>query len=258
MDAVAHLTFAFLGAIIINRKWKLDRFLFLCIIAAGDLPDIDTNIFGLFGYDASTLHGGPTHTILGVFIIALIIAAIFWLIESLWISNSRSPGVKEDKTAWNSRRLEQFLILAFIGGLIHLGVDILNTSNEYARDHHLYLWPFSDYSFHLDLMLAGMPDNRMDAWQFRPLVYVIMLITTLFLLAMVWVLHIKSNRHLWDAIYSDKQYYLEENEPTTLLRKIQKYLDEHKGVLNMIVLIAWTLWFVESIYGLVSILIIGE
>ena len=256
MDAVAHLTFAFLGALIINKKWKLDRFLFVIIIAAGDLPDIDTQFFGLLGYD--NLHGGPTHTILGVFIIALIIAVIFWLMESIWINRNESPGVKEDKNAWDLKRLEQFIIFAFIGGLIHLGVDIFNTSNETARYHHLYLWPFSDYSFHLDLMLAGMPDNRMDAWQFPPLVYSIMLIISLILLTSLLMLHFKSDRHLWDAIYSDKQYYLQENEPITLFRKIQRFLDEHKKFLNIIVLIAWTAWFFYSIYGLVMALLIGE
>ena len=248
MDAVAHLTFGFLCALLINRKWKLDRFLFVIIIAAGDLPDIDTQFFGLLGYD--NLHGGPTHTILGVFVIALIIAAIFWLVESVWINKSKSPGIQEDKSAWDLKRLELFIFFAFIGGLIHLGVDIFNTSNEYARYHHLYLWPFSDYSFHLDLMLAGMPDNRMDAWQFRPLVNYIIMITNIILISILWILHFKSDKHLWEPIYSDKQYYLQDNEPKTPLRRVQQFLDSHRVYINYLLLIICTIAFVDEIIKL--------
>ena len=243
MWSLAHISFAFLLGLLINKKWKLDRLLFFCLLLAGDLPDIDGDLFHLLGYDGSALHGGVTHTILGVFIIALIIAPLIWAIESLWIRNTKSPAIKEEKQSWQFKRLQLFLLIAFIGGLIHLGVDVLNTSNEYARQHHLYLWPLSDYSFHLDLMLAGMPEDRMAAWSYRPLVKLIMAITNILLITGLWILHYRYDKHFWDVLYSENQYYLIETEPVSFLRKIQRFLDKNQSKLNVLVLIALSIAF---------------
>lgn len=250
MWSLAHLTFAFLVGLIINKKWKLDRFLFFFLIIAGDFPDLDTEFFTLIGLGHLNLHGGPTHTIVGVLVLAAIFAPLFWLIESVWIHKSKSPGIHEDKAPWELHRLQALLLLAIIGGLVHLGVDILNTSNEYARYHHLYFWPFSDYSFHLDLMLAGMPDDRTAAWQFRPLVNYIMMSTNMLLIMTLWILHFKADTHLWEPFFSEEKYYLRENEPKTVLRKLQHFIDSHRKAINLLLLIICTIAFSNRIIEL--------
>ena len=249
MFSLAHITFAFLFGLLLGRIINMDRLLFACLLIAGDLPDIDGDFFGLIGLDGSALHGGPTHTIVGVIVLALILAPLLWLMESSWVQRTKSPAIRDEKNAWNLNRLGVFILIAVVGGLIHLGVDILNTSNEYARYHHLYLWPFSDYSFHLDLMLAGMPETREAAWQFRPIVKIIMALTNVSLISILWFLHLTRDKHFWDVLYSQERYYLMEEEPETVLRKVQKFLDGKKSILNWLGMIGISIAFIFRIYG---------
>lgn len=256
MFNLAHFTFAYLFGRITEKKsdWHLDRGMWFCLLAGGDLPDIDSTLATLFNLGPS-FHGGITHTGLGALVIGLILGSLFWFIESIW-RKAKSKKYGHDKTSWDVKRLGMLILISFIGAIIHLLVDILNTSNSHAREHHLYLWPFSDYSFHLDLMLAGMPNDRMDAWAFRPVVRIIMVITNILLISWLWFTHFKSDKHLWDLLYSESITYPElfEEEEESEKGKLQAFLDKKKVrlVLNYMILFIFTALFIERIIELMS------
>ncbi len=248
MFSLAHLTFAYVFGRFIdkNDRWHLDRPMWLCLLVGGDLPDIDSHIADIFNLGHS-FHGGVTHTGVGSIILGLILGLIFWLIESAWIKKRALQG-NGDKKAWDTRRLLIFVVIAILGNFIHLAVDIFNTSNEYARIHHLYLWPISDYSFHLDLMLAGMPDTINEAWAFRPIVRFVMIIVNVLLISWLWFTHFKSEKHLWDLIYSDTTNISDGKEPPPSPSKVQKFLDDNKKALNLFLLIVFTFAFFYRIF----------
>lgn len=245
---LAHITFGYLFGRLIDTKYKLDHSLWIAVLLGAYIPDIDTGFFTLIGLEHLHLHGGPTHTVLGALILGLTVGILLWGIETLYFRNKR----KDETSIQSSDSLDRLFLLvifASIGTFSHLILDIFNTSNEYARYHHLYLWPFSDYSFHLDLMLAGMPADRMDAWAFRILVRWTMVAMNVFLISFLWISHFRSNKHMWDFVYLDEQNIErgEQFEEFSFLKKVRLKLTDKRKLLDLVFLIAMTLGFVYTI-----------
>jgi len=86
------------------------------------LPDIDI-LFLLGGWSLyRTYHRGPTHSVLGVMILALLLS---------WIVGKRYPMITKSR----------LFIASLIGMTMHLALDLLTSYRTYL------LWPFSDQRF---------------------------------------------------------------------------------------------------------------
>lgn len=125
---------------------KLDRSEKIMLILAAILPDFDAIFYFIisgFQYPAS-FHGGITHMFLTGFIMSTILAII-----SFGIMKWRDPKTENVK-------LTRFIILGLFGIFLHLLLDINTIANEYGVIHHLYFWPVSEFSYHLDILLADI------------------------------------------------------------------------------------------------------
>ena len=116
------------------------------LILAAILPDFDAIFYFIisgFQYPAS-FHGGITHMFLTGFIMSTILAII-----SFGIMRWRDPKTENMK-------LVRFIILGLFGIFLHLLLDINTIANEYGEIHHFYFWPVSEFSYHLDILLADI------------------------------------------------------------------------------------------------------
>lgn len=248
MWTLAHITFGYLCGRFADKKYRLDQSLWIAVLLGAYIPDIDTSFFILIGFGHLNLHGGPTHTGIGAIILGLMVGFLLWGIEALYFRNK-----EQDKLTIQSygtpNRLLLFFLIASLGTLSHLILDIFNTSNVYARYHHLYLWPFSDYSFHLDLMLAGMPTDRIDAWGFRIFVRWTMVAMNTFLISYLWISHFRSDKHMWDFFYLNEN--ITENgkqlESSSFLEDVRLKMTEKRKLLDFIFLIAISIGFIYTI-----------
>lgn len=119
MDPFSHYMIPY----IVGRKADISVNKMRAITLGGVIPDVDS-VSIVFGLEAfKDFHGGPVHSILVGFILALIIALAFYMYA------------RENVLLWST-----------IGVFFHLLLDIPNTLNyELSIDGLRYLWPFSDY-----------------------------------------------------------------------------------------------------------------
>ena len=136
----------YLSGYFTGRLLKLGRSEKIMLILAAILPDFDAIFFFIisgFQYPAS-FHGGITHMFLTGFIMSTILAII-----SFGIIKWRDPNT-------GNMKLLRFIILGLFGIFLHLLLDINTIANEYGSIHHLYFWPISEFSYHLDILLADI------------------------------------------------------------------------------------------------------
>ncbi len=83
-----------------------------------------------------------------MFLMGFIMSTILAII-SFGIMKWRDPKTENMK-------LMRFILLGLFGIFIHLLLDINTTANEYGAIHHLYFWPASEFSYHLDILLTDI------------------------------------------------------------------------------------------------------
>lgn len=153
---------------------------------AGILPDLDILISFLI------LHGGWTHSIF----VASLMAITFWLILILFNS-------KVHKTL----KLSPIILLGliFLGVTSHLILDIFTylKSDCFNTIAHLYLWPFSNLSFHMNCLWSGVQYWHRIAFEFT---YFPILLIILFYR---WK---QKKEHIFEMFYSKNWIRYEKNE----------------------------------------------
>lgn len=135
MNTITH----FLSAYLLGRALKLKNgsFYLFFLSIAGIFPDVDTIIHFAF---PNFVHGVFTHTILGGLLFSLILVGITTLIMY--------PALKSLKIS-----VKKLIYLAILGLFVHLFLDIFTYAHPIEDDlHHLYFWPLSDYSVHMNII----------------------------------------------------------------------------------------------------------
>lgn len=121
--------------------YREHRFEPLFVAAAAYAPDLDSPLSRFF---PSFAHGIWTHTLIGVAVISLLLAAaVFGL---LVLVKGISPV--------SYRRL---LGLAFLGGMTHLLLDGFTFYySEGDAAHHMYFWPLWNFPWHINTVFPGV------------------------------------------------------------------------------------------------------
>lgn len=135
MNTITH----FLSAYLLGRAIKIKNgsFYLFFLSIAGIFPDVDTLIHFAF---PNFVHGVFTHTILGGLLFAMILVGITTIIMY--------PVLKTLKMSVN-----KLIYLAVLGLFVHLFLDIFTYAPPIEDDlHHLYFWPLSDYSVHMNII----------------------------------------------------------------------------------------------------------
>lgn len=161
-----------------GRKANVSLNKMRALTLAAVIPDIDG--FSIFmGIQAfRDIHGGPVHSFLIGAILALIITLGFYIYSR-----------------------ENVALCAFSGVFIHFALDVPNTLG-YARveDSLLYLWPYRD--FRIDLQ-NHVPSAGI--WH-------IVIISTIFILCMLYFLLLVRKRHYAWRIWLDERRFLKKRE----------------------------------------------
>ena len=136
----------YLSGYFTGKLLKFKRFEMIMIILAVIMPDLDSVIYFLFSgfQNPAPFHGGVTHTLIMGLLLNILLAFIIWGLLK-W----RHPDTEE-------KFLIKLIIIGVIGIGLHLSFDLITTANEYGAIHHLYFWPFSDFSYHMDIILADI------------------------------------------------------------------------------------------------------
>jgi membrane-bound metal-dependent hydrolase YbcI (DUF457 family) len=139
MNIITHL----LSAYLLGRAIKLKHgeFYTFFLAIAGIIPDVDL-VIGLVVPNFP--HGVFSHTILGgmafeMIYVLITVAILYPLIKNLNIS------------------IKKLVLLAMLGLCVHLFLDIFTYAQPGIDDtHHLYFWPFSDYSVHMNIIWTSV------------------------------------------------------------------------------------------------------
>lgn len=116
------------------------RFETLYIAAAAYAPDLDSLLSSRFPLLA---HGIWTHTLVGVAVISVILAAVAFGIFACF----RKPP---------PLRFGKLLGLAFLGGITHLTLDAFTFYESEADTlHHMYFWPLWNFPWHINTLFPG-------------------------------------------------------------------------------------------------------
>ncbi|MFX1450121.1 MAG: metal-dependent hydrolase [Promethearchaeota archaeon] len=128
------------------RLLKLDRSEKIMLILAAILPDFDSLFYFIISgfQNPAPFHAGITHMLLTGFLMSTILAISYFSIIK-W---------RDFKT--ENIKLFRFIILGLFGIFLHFLLDINTIANEYGEMHHLYFWPISNFSYHLDILLADV------------------------------------------------------------------------------------------------------
>ena len=136
MNTITHFLAAYLLGKVIFKKEYNHYLPFFCAVA-GIIPDID-EFLHIFIPLEPFKHAVFTHTIIGGLLVVGILVSLTWIIGKNFLRNV-------------DINLKTLFFVALIGLSIHLILDIFTYREEVlTTDAHLYFWPLSNFSFHLN------------------------------------------------------------------------------------------------------------
>ena len=163
MHDVAHL----LAGALICRYYSLHHWegVVITLASAADSENVWQNLKSVWGciriwqmHDcASEQHGSFTHTTIYALILVIVAHAGIWCMRRLRHDQSELPP--------------GFLAATVLAALSHMLLDTISIQTEDAKGTHQYMWPLTDFEFHLNTIFGDSDAVRTVRWTIEWLLF---------------------------------------------------------------------------------------